>query len=166
MIRYTLKCVDGHGFESWFQSAAAYDRLAAAGQITCPQCGVSRVEKTLMAPQVRPAKSAANAPDGYGEPEGGAQAHGAYLDKATIMGGQLSRAATPAEAALAALRRHVETTADYVGSDFAQEARRIHDGEATERPIWGEARISEAKALIEDGIPVAPLPFRPTRKSN
>lgn len=166
MIRYALKCAEGHGFESWFQSAAAYDRLAAAGQVTCPHCGESRVEKTLMAPQVRPARGAAPVPDEADTNRGGAQAHGAYIGTSGAVGGALTGAATPAEAALAALRRHIETTADYVGTDFAVEARRIHDGDAVERPIWGEARISEAKALIDDGIPVAPLPFRPTRKSN
>ena len=165
MIRYTLKCAEGHGFESWFQSAAAFDRLAAAGQIACPQCGAQRVEKTLMTPQVRPARSSAKTPGRAEAADGGAQAHGAYLDKDTRTGGPLS-ATTPKEAALAALRRHVETTADYVGKTFTAEARRIHEGTAAERPIWGEARIEDAKALIEDGIPVAPLPFRPTRKSN
>jgi hypothetical protein len=164
MIRYTLKCADGHEFESWFQSTEAYDRLAGAGRLSCPQCGANRVEKSLMTPRVRPARAAVKAPGREGPTEG-ATAHGAYLDKDVRPGGALS-ASTPAEAAIAALRRHVEATADYVGNDFAKEARRIHDGEAAERPIWGEARLGETKALIEDGIPVAPLPFRPTRKSN
>jgi hypothetical protein len=155
MIRYALKCAQGHGFESWFQSAAAFDRLAAAGHIRCPDCGDATVEKGLMAPQVRPNRTDA----------GGADA-GAQSPAAPADAGPLSAPATPQEAALMALRRHVEKTADYVGGTFAAEARRIHAGTVPERPIWGEARIDDARALIEEGINVAPLPFRPTRKSN
>ena len=59
------------------------------------------------------------------------------------------------------LRRHVETTSDYVGMSFAAEARAMHEGTRPERAIHGEARIDEARKLLEDGIPVAPLPFRP-----
>ncbi|MGL5008851.1 MAG: DUF1178 family protein, partial [Paracoccaceae bacterium] len=70
------------------------------------------------------------------------------------------------EHALAALRAKVEAESDYVGPNFAAEARAIHAGDAPERAIYGEARFEEAKALIEDGVPVAPLPFIPTRKAN
>ena len=74
--------------------------------------------------------------------------------------------ADPVEHPLARLRRKVEAKADYVGTDFAREARAIHDGDAEDRPIWGEARIADAKALHDDGIPVAPLPFRPKSGTN
>ena len=67
---------------------------------------------------------------------------------------------------LAELRRKVEENSDYVGKDFAREARKIHLGDAPERAIYGEAKPDEAKALIEDGVPVAPLPFIPSRKTN
>lgn len=139
MIRYSLKCDKGHEFESWFQSAEAFATLSAAGHLACPECGSSRVEKALMAPQVRPARNQAplSAP-----PED---------DRAR---------------ALAELRRKVEEGSDYVGMNFAAEARAIHDGEAPERSIWGEARVDEARRLLEDGIPVAPLPFRPRSKTN
>lgn len=137
MIHYSLKCADGHSFDSWFQSADAYDRLAAAGHVACAVCGSVRVDKALMAPRV---STKAEAP--------------------------LSAPRSPAEQALDRLRRHVEENSDYVGRDFAREARAMHLGEVPDRPIWGEARGDEAKALIEDGIPVAPLPFMPSRKSN
>lgn len=129
MIRYSLKCADGHRFDSWFRDSAAYDKLAAAGQVACAVCGSPKVEKTIMAPSVR--------------------------------GGEapLSKPKSPAEAALAKLRKHIEENSDYVGRDFAAEARRIHDGEADSRAIWGEARLDEAKALHDDGIPVAPIPW-------
>ena len=78
----------------------------------------------------------------------------------------MSQPASPAEQALKELRNHVEANSDYVGKDFASEARAMHVGDAPERPIYGEARVEEAKALIEDGVPVAPLPFNIGRKTN
>ncbi len=67
---------------------------------------------------------------------------------------------------MAALRAKIEASSEYVGLNFAAEARAIHDGDAPERAIYGEAKPDEAKRLIEDGIPVAPLPFIPVRKTN
>jgi hypothetical protein len=52
-----------------------------------------------------------------------------------------------------------------VGPSFAEEARRIHEGEAEERPIWGEATPDEAQELIEDGIPALPLPALPDERN-
>lgn len=148
MIRYSLKCPDDHGFESWFQSASAFDDLAERALISCPICGLSTVEKSLMAPAVRPARSANAAP------------------KSDAAKGPLSAPGTELEAALAALRRDIEQNSEYVGLNFAAEARRIHAGSAPERAIFGEAKADEARKLIEDGIPVAPLPFLPARKTN
>ncbi len=139
MIRYTLKCSDDHEFDSWFQSADAFDRLLGAGHVSCAVCGSSEVEKVLMAPAVRPARKTA-AP--------------------------LHAPTNPAEEALAKMRRAIEENSDYVGMNFAAEARAIHAGEAPERSIYGEARADEAKKLIEDGVPVAPLPFLPRTKAN
>jgi hypothetical protein len=138
MIRYALTCDRAHDFDSWFQSAEAFDGLLSAGMLACPDCGSPKVGKSLMAPQVRPA------------------------DKAT----DLAAPANRKETALAALRRKIETTSEYVGPGFAAEARKIHDGDAPERSIWGEARLDEARKLVEDGVPVAPLPFLPRNKAN
>ena len=80
-------------------------------------------------------------------------------------GPSLRAPASPAEKALAEFRRHVEATSENVGRDFAAEARRIHEGVSAERPIIGEARPAEARALVEDGIPVAPLPWGNRRTS-
>ena len=74
--------------------------------------------------------------------------------------------ASPAEQAMAELRRNIEENSDYVGSDFAREARAMHEGEAPERSIFGEAKLAEAKSLVDDGIPVTPLPFMSPRKTN
>jgi hypothetical protein len=151
MIRYNLICRQGHGFDSWFQGAGAFAALQAAGQLACPVCGDSGIEKALMAPAVVQArKPAANAP---AEAAPGARP-------------SLSGPETELEAAIAALRRQIEENSDYVGMNFAAEARRMHDGDSPMRAIHGEARPDEAKKLIEDGVPVAPLPFLPARKVN
>jgi len=159
MIRYTLKCSEGHRFESWFGSANSYESLLKAGHVTCPDCGGSTVEKALMAPQVRPARkamSAEKAPDPTAPPD--APAAGTP--------GPLSAPASVREAAIAEFKRRIEANSEYVGVRFAAEARRIHSGEAPGRMIHGEARPDEARALIEEGVPVAPLPFLPGRKTN
>lgn len=145
MIQYSLKCSEGHSFESWFQSAAAFDKLSASGLVNCAICGGNQVEKAMMTPRVRPARSAAGSQDTERP---------------------LSAPASPAEQMLAELRKNIEQNSDYVGKDFAAEARKMHLGETPERSIYGEARVEEAKALLEDGIPVSPLPFLPNRKAN
>ncbi len=148
MIQYALKCADGHDFDSWFQSAEAFDKLAAAGLVQCAVCGGSKVEKAMMTPRVRPGRKAAKpAPE-------------------QMPDRPLSKPASAAEQAIAELRRKIEESSDYVGMNFASEARAIHQGEAPERPIYGEAKMDEARALIEEGVPVAPLPFMPNRKTN
>lgn len=155
MIQYSLKCTEGHGFDSWFQSAAAFDKLRDAGMVACAICGTTKVEKELMAPSL--GRTRGDAGRGHAEDEG----RGADRPR-----GPLSQPASPAEQALARLRKHVEQNSDYVGDRFVHEARAIHAGEAPERPIHGEARAADARALIEEGVPVAPLPFTPRTKSN
>lgn len=67
---------------------------------------------------------------------------------------------------IAQIREHVEANSDYVGDKFAQEARAIHDGEKPDRAIYGQANAAEAKKLVEDGVPVLPLPFIPRKQTN
>lgn len=143
MIQFSLKCADGHEFDSWFQSGDAYDKLALAGMVSCAVCGGGQVEKAIMAPRVQVARTQNAQPSGA-----------------------LSTPASAHERALAELRRRVEENSDYVGLNFAAEARAMHDGTAPERAIYGEARLDEARALLEDGVPVAPLPLLPQRKAN
>jgi hypothetical protein len=153
MIRYSLKCATDHRFESWFASSSAYDRLHAAGHVTCPECGTSQVEKAMMAPQVAADRAA---PPSSPEPAHSTPAPATGADPAP----------DPRAEAIARLRDHVERNSEYVGLRFAAEARRIHAGEAPERAIFGEARPEDARALIAEGVPVAPLPFIPRRKTN
>ena len=137
MIRYALRCDRAHRFDSWFGSSADFDRLLSGGMVSCAVCGSGSVAKDLMAPAV-----------GTPAPEPA-----------------LLAPASPAEQALTELRRRIEATSEDVGRDFAREARAIHDGASPERSIIGEATAAEARALAEDGIPVARLPWS-AAKSN
>ncbi len=148
MINYALKCNQSHSFDSWFQSAAAFDTLKAAGHVTCPVCGDARVEKAIMAPRVSTGRKAAPA------------------GEETAASAPPPDPSAEARAALAKLKAEIQANSDYVGMNFAAEARAIHDGSAPVRAIYGEAKPAEAKALIDDGVPVAPLPFIPDRKVN
>ncbi len=162
MIQYRLKCTNGHSFDSWFQSASAFDKLKAGGHVACAFCGTSDVEKAIMAPRLNAKENKkTEAPIPAAEvpaPQPAAE------DTAKPV--SLSQPGSEAEAALAKLKAHVEANSYYVGKDFAKEARAMHTGDSPERAIWGETKLEDAKALIDEGIPVAPLPFTPTRKTN
>jgi hypothetical protein len=154
MIRFALRCDNAHEFESWFKDGAAYDRMAAAGLVECPSCGETRIGKALMAPHV------AKAPGVKGRPEAAPATPPAIAaeEKPTVATGPM-----PAQvmALLQRMRAEVEKNCDYVGEDFANEARRIHEGEAENRGIFGEASDEEAEALRDEGIEIARLPWVP-----
>lgn len=143
MIQYALKCDQGHAFESWFQSAAAFDVLARGGHLNCAVCGSDQVKKAIMAPRITAAGKEA---------------------ESTETAPVLKNPGSEVEKALSELRRKVEENSDYVGTKFATEARAMHAGEKPERPIYGEARPEEARQLAEEGVPVLPLPFTPKKK--
>ncbi len=141
MIKYTIRCADGHDFEGWFKDSASFDEQAEAGAIECPHCGNAHVAKAPMAPNITKARPAAN-------PE--------------------VRAREVAEKILDAVknvREHVEANCDYVGEEFAVEAKRIHKGEAEERGIYGEASAEEAEDLTDEGVEFYRLPTVPRRDS-
>ena len=142
MIQYALKCDNEHSFDSWFQSAEAFEKLSKASMLTCAICGSQQVNKAIMAPRVK--KS----------------------EKGKTKTPSLTAPSTPAEQALKELKTYVERNSDYVGKDFATEAREMHEGVVPERSIYGEAKPEDAKKLIEDGISVTPLPFAVSRISN
>jgi hypothetical protein len=130
MIRYQLRCAGDHEFEGWFRSSADYDGQAAKGLLECPVCGSGEVDKAIMAPAVATAE--------------------AKEDRAVRM--------TKMRQFFTQMRKHVETNAEYVGDKFPDEARAIHYGDSEERQIYGEATLGDAKELIDEGIPVMPLP--------
>jgi hypothetical protein len=132
MIRYALACEDcTHQFEAWFASSDAFDRLIAAGEAECPSCGGEGITKQIMAPAIRTARAREASPP---DPE--------------HMAREFARRA----------RAHVRENFDYVGDDFANEARAMYYGDSEERPIWGEATPEESEALAEEGVPALPLP--------
>lgn len=153
MIRFSVQCPEGHIFESWFKSSDAFDSLSKAGMVTCPECGEPSREKALMAPRVATSKRAAP-PAQQNISETQANMHA------------LAAPQSEAEIALRDLRRKVQDNSEYVGDKFADEARAIHLGDAPERSIYGETSREDARKLMEDGVPVAPLPFVPSRKTN
>jgi hypothetical protein len=140
MIVFDLKCPDSHVFEAWFSSSDDYAGQKDRGLVTCPLCGSPDIEKAVMAPAV-PAK-------------------GNQIVTAAERKAQAER--------LQALKAEVEANCDYVGADFAREARARFaeapvEGADAPRGIYGEASLAQAADLIADGIPVTPLPFRPRR---
>jgi hypothetical protein len=158
MIRYALACDNGHEFESWFPSSASYDAQAERGLVECPVCGSSTVTKQLMAPALgrkgaRPAADTAPAQAAPGLP---VPAPAAPAPMAL-----LSEREQAIRAMIKAVREHVTKNADYVGDQFASEARKMHYGETDHRSIYGEAKPDDARALMEEGIEVHAIPLLP-----
>ena len=146
MIKFSLACDKGHGFESWFPDGAAYEKQARRGLIACPHCGSTAVAKAIMAPAVvgaaRPARS---------EAEPSAPVPVALIDER-----QRALRETMRE-----LKREIEARTDDVGAKFPEVARAIHAGDAPERAIRGQASRAEIKALLDEGVDVLPMPFVP-----
>ena len=135
MIVFDLKCGGGHVFEAWFGSSGDYEDQRARGLLACPLCGDAEVAKAVMAPNV-PAKG--NRKDDTPPSPAAVKA---------------------ALAAMAAAQAKALDGSTWVGGAFANQARAMHDGEIDHKPIHGQASAEEARALVEDGVPVAPLPF-------
>lgn len=151
MIRYSLVCEAGHGFESWFPSSESFDDQAARGLVTCPICDSRKVAKGLMSPNLaRTDRGRASAP-----------AETAPVADEPAAMPMVAEPERRLRAMLRAVRARVEATAEHVGTRFPEEARKIHYGETEERAIYGQASPEEARALIEEGIDVAPLPPMP-----
>jgi hypothetical protein len=157
MIHYQLRCAAGHEFDGWFKDSEGFETQAGAGYVACPSCGNTDVLRALMTPGI-PRKgremvpaAAVPAPPTPEPPIGMPAAGGVMPD--TV------------RAALQKLREEVERNCDYVGADFAEEARRIHNGETTPRGIYGESTDEEAEALEEDVIAFARIPWAPRNDS-
>ena len=152
MIVFDLQCAAGHVFEAWFGSGADFEAQRARGLVACPICDSGEVSKAAMAPAVPAKGNRADRP----RPEEGSvpMQSGGNADPAKIK--QLL-------ADLAREQAKMLEKSDYVGKDFARQARAMHEGEADDRPIHGETSIDEARDMLDDGIPVAPLPL-PVRR--
>ncbi|MGA2286923.1 DUF1178 family protein [Bradyrhizobium sp.] len=152
MILYSLHCARGHAFESWFQSSSAYDAQVKRQLVSCPACGSVRVEKAIMAPQIvskRRRDGAVPAPAPAAEVTAPASTPLLLAQEREL------------RAKLRELREHIVKNADNVGERFPNEARKMHYGDIEHRPIYGEASPDEARALIEEGVEVSPLPVLP-----
>ena len=137
MIRFGLVCEKEHEFEAWFRNSDDFERQRKSQLVSCPHCGSNEVEKALMAPAIATSRK----------------------DEPVVLA--MSNEQKKALAQLKALSEKVRESADYVGSKFAEEARKIHFGETAPRGIYGEATPEEAKALAEDGVEFMPLPVFP-----
>jgi hypothetical protein len=141
MIRYALTCDHDHEFEGWFGSSADYDAQQGRGLVECPFCASRHVRKQIMAPAVAGTKRSAR-----------------ELPPAKMQAMMMEAAGR--------IRAHVEENFDHVGDAFASEARAIHEGRAEDRGIYGQATPQEVRDLVEDGVPVAPLPPEPPKKTD
>jgi hypothetical protein len=138
LIKYTLSCDSGHSFDGWFSSSADFDRQAELGLVSCPVCGSVSVAKELMAPSVSTSRK---------------------KDEAKVL--MMDQARKEAVAKIRELVTAIRENSDDVGEKFPEEARKIHYGEAEERGLIGKATADEARALLEEGIEIAPLPVLP-----
>ena len=139
MISYDLRCAKEHIFEAWFQNSTTYEEQVAKKAVACPVCGSTKVEKSIMAPNI--AKS-----DG-----GSGESDDISPEKVKTM--------------LVKLRQTVEENCDYVGEAFPEEARKIHYGESDHRDIYGEASEQDAEELSEEGIEFGRIPWVPRTDS-
>ncbi|MGV7217709.1 DUF1178 family protein [Bradyrhizobium sp. UFLA05-112] len=155
MIRYALRCERDHEFESWFQSSSAYDQQVKRKLVTCPICGSAKVDKAIMAPRIVGKKGRERAPEPTPAPTPTTEV--TQQQPASLMLAQERELRTK----LKELRDHIVKHADNVGERFPNEARAMHYGDKEHRPIYGEASPDEAKALIDEGIEVSPLPVLP-----
>ena len=137
MIKFSLVCHEGHDFEAWFQSGAAYEAQTARAHVVCPHCGSHAVDKAVMAPAVT---GRVHTEPPSTEP---------------------SRSSDEQVRFLRRMRDEIHAKAEYVGGRFAEEARRIHFDESAPRGIYGEATADEVKDLADDGIPFMPVPRLP-----
>jgi hypothetical protein len=169
MIRYRLQCPDDHQFDAWFANSAAYDTQAKRGLVACAVCGSTKIEKALMAPNVgtkgnkkadKTAKTRDAKPPADPTPE---PTEIAATNSVALTGDAAKRAAVAQElmALMRKVRAEVEAKAEYVGPNFAEEARKIHYDEAPNRGIYGEATKRDVVELLDEGIDIMPLPDVP-----
>ncbi len=168
MIHYQVRCSRDHEFDGWFKDSAGFERQAERGLIACPACGDTKVSRALMAPALGrraaapPAEALppASAPSESAPPATAAPEVGASVADApnSAVAGQIP---DHVRAMLQKLRGEVERSCDYVGPRFAEEARRIHAGEAPRRGIYGETTPDQAESLAEDGIGFSRIPWVP-----
>lgn len=153
MIHYQLRCEQTHEFDGWFKDSATFDRQAKRGLVECPICGDTKVTRALMAPAVS-TRDTARVVEVEQPPQPEAQPPAPPAPPPQRMPAQMF-------AILQRMRAEVEKNCDYVGPEFADEARRMHRGETDKRGIYGETTKDEAEALADEGIEISSIPWVP-----
>jgi hypothetical protein len=194
MILFDLVCSQGHSFEAWFRDNDSFERLVTVDEIQCAICGDTKVKKALMAPKISSSKAAArhaardaverasaSSESGQTAKDGGATTTAPVTGSGTVPSSMTvqdspgplnnSQAAVAPEKVAEAMKllrkvqTHIEQNFDHVGKRFAEEARKMHYGEAEKRSIYGEATQEDAEALADEGIEVNQMPWLPNRNS-
>jgi hypothetical protein len=154
MIHYQLQCGQDHRFDGWFKDSGTFEKQAKLGLVECPSCGGTDVERALMAPAVSTSKAQPPKQPKAREPA----TEALPPERAMVAAGRV-----PAQvlSALQRMRAEVEKHCDYVGTEFADEARRMHRGDSEHRAIYGETTPEQAESLMEEGIEIAAIPWVP-----
>ena len=150
MILYQLQCESEHQFEAWFKDSQAYEQQAKRKLLTCPVCGSIKVGKALMAPRISKSKNV-SPPN--------------TQDKVPSTTTSVTQQSKELRKKLNELRAEIEQNCDYVGDQFAEEARKIHYGEVDAKNIYGEASLEDAKELVDEGVDFTPIPWLPKENS-
>ncbi len=166
MIVFDLKCEEHHVFEAWFRSSDVYEQQAKQGQVECPYCGCNKITKSLMSPNISAKGNRTNHkghdinPSDYKEGNMVIASANVPEDMAKMGTGaeDVKRALQHMHETLKNYRIHVKKECEYVGTDFAKEARAIHEGDAVIRGIYGEATLEETEELLNEGIDILPVP--------
>lgn len=163
MIRYTLRCDNAHEFEGWFRNSGDFERQMAQGLMSCPACGSDAVTKALMAPAVSTSERRESKAPAVSDAGGASDAPAAVPAAAGATSAMIASDSRHAELLekIRELRQQIVSNADYVGQSFADEARKMHYGEADHRSIYGETSPDDARSLLEEGISILPLPVLP-----
>jgi len=159
MIVFDLKCEGSHVFEAWFKSSDAYEQQVTEGQIECPFCRSTNVGKSLMSPNI-PSKSkqqTKNIPE-FILPDNLVVASANVPETMETSAEDVKRALQHMHETMKKYRNHVKKECDYVGENFADEARSIHEGRSESRAIYGEATLEETEDLLNDGVDILPVP--------
>ena len=153
MIHYQLQCSQAHGFDGWFNDSASFNKQAERGLIECPDCGDTRIDRALMAPAVAKRDASPVAVQPPGPPT--------ETPSATPQKAATGRLPAHMLAVLQRMRAEVEKNCDYVGPNFADQARAMHRGETEAKPIYGETSEEQAESLADEGIGVSKIPWVP-----
>lgn len=159
MIVFDLRCEDNHVFEAWFRNSDAYELQALDGQVECPFCGSTSITKSLMSPNIaskgnrRTDKTA-----DFIAADHMVAASANVPETMETSAEDVKRALEHMHDTMKKYRNHVKKECEYVGENFAREARAIHEGEAETRGIYGEATLEETEDLLNDGVDILPVP--------